>query len=83
MLQIMRNAGLARRLIRGTDLIPDHMGHDRSAAVRYDDHFHAIVEGKTLDVRGKHLRQIGFHLRACCGRRDGGGCKGKRGCSDG
>ena len=51
MFEEMGEAGLARRLVGGADLVPDHVGDDRRAAVRDHDHFEAVGEREMADVR--------------------------------
>ena len=43
MLEEMREAGLARRLVGGADLVPDHVGDDRRAAVGNHHHFEPVL----------------------------------------
>ena len=51
MFEEMRDAGLARRLVGGADLVPDHVGDDRRAPVRHDDDLEAVGEREVGDVR--------------------------------
>jgi hypothetical protein len=51
MFEEMGKAGLAWRLVRGADLVPDHVGDDRRPAVRHDHYFESIVELEVADVR--------------------------------
>ena len=51
MFEEMRDAGLARRLVGGADLVPDHVGDDRRAAVRDDHDLEAVGEREVADVR--------------------------------
>ena len=44
MLEEMRDARLARRLVGGADLVPHHVGHDRRAVIGDDDDFEPFVE---------------------------------------
>ena len=53
MFEEMREAGLARRLVGGADLVPDHVGDDRRAAVRNDDEFEAVLERVVRNVRAR------------------------------
>ena len=49
-LEEMREAGLAGRLVGGADLVPDHVGDDRRAPVRDHDHFEAVGQREVADV---------------------------------
>ena len=51
MLEEMREAGFARRLIGAADLVPDHVGNDRRAMVRHDDDFKTVAEGEIRNLR--------------------------------
>ncbi len=44
MLEEMREAGLAGRLVGGADLVPDHVRDHRRPAVGDDDDLHAVGE---------------------------------------
>ena len=46
----MREAGLARRLVGGADLVPDHVGDDRRAAVRDHHDLQPVGEREVGDV---------------------------------
>ena len=46
--------GLTRRLVRGADLVPDHVGDDRRPAIRYHYDFKAIGE---LEIAGVDARR--------------------------
>ena len=50
MFEEMREPGLARRLVGGADLVPDHVGDDRRAVVGDDDDFEPVGEGEVRDV---------------------------------
>jgi len=63
MLEKMRDARLAKRIVGGAVLIPDHMGHDRRAGVGNDHDFHAIVE-----FGMSHARRGGGGRRCRAGR---------------
>ena len=57
MLEEMGEARLAGRLVRGADLVPDHVGDDRRAPVRHHHDFEAVGEREMADVgfrRGLH-----------------------------
>ena len=49
-LEEMRDAGFARRLVGAADLVPDHVRDDRRAVVGDDDDLHAVVEHEVADV---------------------------------
>ena len=46
MFEKMSDAGLARRLIGGTDPVPHHMRHDRRAVVGDHHHVHPVRQGE-------------------------------------
>ena len=52
MLEEMRDAGLARRLVGGADAVPQHVGDDRRAVIRDHHHGHAVGERELRD-RGR------------------------------
>ena len=57
MLKEMGEARLAGGLVRGADLVPDHVRDDRCASVRYHHDFETIGEHEMADVgcrRGLH-----------------------------
>ena len=49
-LEEMRDAGFARRLVGGADLVPEHVGDDRRAAVGDDHDLEAVGEREVGDV---------------------------------
>ena len=69
MFEEMGDAGRSRWLIRGPDLVPDHVGHDRRAPVRHHDDFQPVGE-----------REVG---RLVAGIACGGTCKKGRRSGDG
>ena len=46
MLEEMREARFARRLVGGADLVPDHLRDDRRAVIRDHHHLQAVAEGE-------------------------------------
>ncbi len=48
MFEEMRKAGLARRLVRRADFVPDHMRHDRRAVIGDHEHVHAVLKREGL-----------------------------------
>jgi hypothetical protein len=51
MFEEMGEARLARRLIGGADLVPDHVGHDRRATIGNDHDLEPVREGEVGDLR--------------------------------
>jgi len=49
-LEEMREAGLAGRLVGGSDLVPDHVGDDRRAAIRDHHHFETVRQREVADL---------------------------------
>src|ERR1700704_2065808 len=60
MFEEMRDAGLARRIVGGAVAIPNHMRHDRRAAIWDDDDIQAICE---LCLRNRRPRRFALRLR--------------------
>ena len=54
MLQKMRDAGMARRLVRRPDPVPDHMHHDRGPVILDHHDIHAICQLEAADGVGQH-----------------------------
>ena len=50
MFEVVGNAGLAGRLIGGTDLVPDHVGDHGGARIADHDHLHAVLKRERLRV---------------------------------
>ena len=74
MLEEMRDAGLAGRLVGRADLVPDHVGHDRRAVIGDDDDLHAVAERELHGVR-RHPRNLGGGGRSGAGGLgEGGNC---------
>jgi hypothetical protein len=73
MFEEMRDPRFARRLVRGADTVPDHMGDDRDAAVGDDHDFHAVRE---LEMRylgpGRRARWKRITKQQCHGSRADG-----------
>ena len=59
MFEEMRQAGFARRLVGGADLVPDHVGDDRRAMIGDHDDFKAVVELEIGDRRRRLRRRDG------------------------
>jgi hypothetical protein len=45
-LEKMRQAGFAGRLVGGADLVPDHLGDDGGAVIRDHHNLQAVAEGE-------------------------------------
>ncbi len=58
MLEEMRNARLAHRLIGGAGLVIDHVGHDRRAMKGNNDDLHAVAEREGGDILDDQARPI-------------------------
>ena len=50
MLEEMGDAGGARRLVGGADLVPDHLGHDRRAMIGDDQDLQAVLKRELADA---------------------------------
>ena len=50
MFEEMRESGLARRLVRGADLVPDHVGDDRRAMIGNDHDLEPVGEREMRNV---------------------------------
>ena len=70
MLEEMGNAGGAARLVGGADLVPDHLGDDRSAVIRDDQHVKTVAK-REFDDAGARLGAVHGH-----GKRHGGEAEG-------
>ena len=55
-LEEMRDAGLAERIVRRAVAVPDHVGDDRHAAIGDDDDLEAVVEGEGRQARTAAFR---------------------------
>ncbi len=74
MFEEVGDAGGARRLVGGADLVPDHLGHDRRAMIRDHQHLQAVLELELADALGG--------LRAVRGDGDGKRGEAQRGKHD-
>ena len=71
MLEEMGNAGRAARLVGGADLVPDHLGHDRSAMVGDDQDLKTVAE-REFDDAGARLGAVHRHGKGHGGEAEGG-----------
>ena len=74
MLEKMRDARLALRLVGGPDLVPDHLGDDGRPAVGDHHHLHAIAKGVAGDF---DVERAGRGSRGRGGHRQGGNRNGE------
>ena len=76
----MREAGAARSLVLGTDVVPDVDGDDRRLAVGMHHHAQAVRQGELLvgDVDGQRGRRIGRGDRGVGDRAGKGQAEGER-----
>ena len=70
MFEKVRQAGFARGLVGGADLVPDHLGDDRGAVIRDHHNMQAVGKGKGGGPRGGY-----GGLGANAGHGKGGGRK--------
>ncbi len=76
----MGKAGATARIIGGTYLVPDHMGHHRCPVIGDHHYLQAIIEGKGLRLENavRHIVQqapgkgCGMGIGGKAGRRQGG-----------
>ncbi len=61
MFEEMRETGFPGRLVGGADLVPDHVGDDRSAMIGHHDDFEPVRQSEMADIRtaaGKGFVQV-------------------------
>ena len=56
MLEEMRDARLADRIVGRADAVPHHVHHDRRAMVRHDHDLHAVLEREGLGIEDRGAR---------------------------
>jgi hypothetical protein len=74
-LEEMRQAGFARRLVGRADLVPDHLGDHRRAVIGDHDDLQAIIE---REAGGTCRRDRGLGVKATTEERECGDQRGKQ-----